>query len=160
MTELIIINKNVWKSKQRYNFYPIFPLHLTPIHSTYLFKIFFSLLTLSLFFCKKLVDWEKMFSFRILFCQNLTVAFLFIIHLQIRVISFLRINSNILRLKSRNVRIRIISQRKVLITQCGKLSSMNTLCSTLSIRYFFSNFFLHLSLANSYMTAYMLVYIL
>ena len=35
-------------------FYPIFPLH-----STELFKIFFSLLTVQLLFCKKLVGREK-----------------------------------------------------------------------------------------------------
>ena len=34
--------------------------HATPFHSTELFKIFFSLLTLSTAFCKKLVGREKM----------------------------------------------------------------------------------------------------
>ena len=35
--------------------------HSTRLHSTELFKIFFSLLTLQLLFCKKLVGREKMF---------------------------------------------------------------------------------------------------
>ena len=35
--------------------------HSTRLHSTELFKIFFSLLTLQLFFCKKLVGREKNF---------------------------------------------------------------------------------------------------
>ena len=34
--------------------------HSTPLHSTELFKILFSLLTLQLLFCKKLVGLEKM----------------------------------------------------------------------------------------------------
>ena len=37
--------------------------HSTPLNSTELFKIFFSLLTLQLLFCKKLVGREKMFDF-------------------------------------------------------------------------------------------------
>ena len=37
--------------------------HSTPLNSIELFKIFFSLLTLQLLFCKKLVGREKMFDF-------------------------------------------------------------------------------------------------
>ena len=37
--------------------------HSTPLNSTELFKIFFSLLTLQLLFCKKLVGREKMSDF-------------------------------------------------------------------------------------------------
>ena len=153
MTELIIINKNVWESKQRYNSYPIFPLHL-PIQNILLAP------NPSTAFLQKASGLGKNVFFSHFILSKLDGSFSVYHSPFIRVISFLRINSDILRLKSRNVRIRIISKRKVLITQCGKLSSMNTLCSTLSIRYFFSSFFLHLSLAHSYMTAYMLVYIL
>ena len=37
--------------------------HSTRLHSTELFKVFFSLLTLQLLFCKKLVGREKIITF-------------------------------------------------------------------------------------------------
>ena len=51
-TTVLIIKKHVWESK----------LFLTRHDSTELFKIFFSLLTLQLLFCKKLVGREKINS--------------------------------------------------------------------------------------------------
>ena len=81
----------MWESKQRCNFYLIFPLHSTPLHCTELFKIFFSLLTLQLLFCKKLVGREKIgimkqlsmlqyLCFRILYSIHFTVCTLYNIH--------------------------------------------------------------------------------
>ena len=52
------LKKKMWgKVNKDITFIQFF--HSTPLHSTELFKIFFSLLTLQLLFCKKLVGREK-----------------------------------------------------------------------------------------------------